>query len=407
MHAAENPAALRDEINDSKITCVQFNKAGMLNTYPFMLLGSGESLSLQFDIIGENRARNLNYTIVHCDADWQPSNMMQIEYIKGIFQDYIAPAGFGMGNYKGYVHYRVNLPSENIAPKISGNYVVRIFQNDPSKPILQKRFLVYENKTTIMVNAHRPTYGKYRDTKQEIDFDVNYGNLPIINPYRDLKTVILQNFRWDNAIRNLSPVYIQGTQLKYDYQEENLFDGNNEFRALDIRDYRYKGSNVRSYILTDTGYNAILYNDEDRSIAAWSSFTDNNGLFLIQNRQDRSDNNLNADYMHVDFKLNPAYNEGDKDVYIYGALTNWKLDDNSRMDYDKRSNTYSKTLLLKQGYYDYAYAVKAEDGSADLTKYEGSHWETENNYMVLVYWRPNDLTGDILIGLNVTNSINK
>ncbi|MDZ4839455.1 MAG: DUF5103 domain-containing protein [Bacteroidota bacterium] len=395
-----------DKIFDANVSTVQFTKAGILNSYPIMQLNTGELLTLQFDIIGEKNARNLQYKFEHCDADWTVSSMMISDYIVGVQQEYLETPRFGSSTFKQYAHYALNFPNATMVPKISGNYILKIYGRNIDKPILQRRFYVYENAVTVSATAHRPTYANFRDNKQEVDFSITYNNTPIIDPYRDIKVVVMQNYRTDNMIKNLKPTYVQGSQLLYDYQEENTFFGNNEFRPFDIRDFRFRGNGIRSWILTDTGYHAVLYNDEDRSIATWSNVIDLNGMYLVQNRR-LEDINTGADFIWVDFKFTPAYQEDRKDIYIFGALSNWQLEDRFKLEYDRRTNMYSSSVLLKQGYYDYCYAIKGEDGKLNLYNYEGSHWETENNYTVFVYWRPPAAPGDMLIGYTVTNTIAK
>src|SRR2546423_15104575 len=93
-----------DKVYSSRIMTVQFHRSGVANSIPFFELGSGDQLSLTFDMLGAS-AKNFQYTIVHCDADWHPSNLLQSEYINGIFQDYVSQFSFSSKTYEKYVHY--------------------------------------------------------------------------------------------------------------------------------------------------------------------------------------------------------------------------------------------------------------------------------------------------------------
>jgi hypothetical protein len=63
---------------------------------------------------------------------------------------------------------------------------------------------------------------------------------------------------------------------------------------------------------------------------------------------------------------------------------------------------------MKQGYYNYEYAF-LKDGTTDGTAsyFEGSHYETENDYMILIYYRNPQDRYDRLMGMGMANSVNK
>ena len=96
----------------------------------------------------------------------------------------------------------------------------------------------------------------------------------------------------------------------------------------------------------------------------------------------------------------------DANIYIYGALTDWQTDKNAVMTYNYEHKAYEGSLLLKQGYYNYCYALKENDKPMiDISYIEGSHYETENDYAIFVYHHPFNLRYDRLIGMQVINSV--
>jgi hypothetical protein len=396
VNDADDQTAIKEEVNDDNIRSIQFTKSGLANSYPILQLNSGDQLTLQFDVIGTSPTKNYQFTVVHCDADWKKSNMIQSDYINGLFQDYITNFSFSSGTYIRYAHYLVNFPSASMNVKISGNYALKIYLDDPEKPVLVKRFYVFDQIMGVSGTAQRATYSKYRDTKQEINFVINTNGLPIIDPFREIKTVIKQNWRWDNEITDLKPAYIRDQELIYDYQEGNLFDAGNEFRPLDIRDIRYKGIGVRSFSF-DSIYHAHLYPDDDHSYTSYNFYTDQNGSYTITDRNN-GDASTIADYVMAHFSLSPTYTDDNgKDIYVFGGLTNWKLDKRFKMTFNKRFG-FQCEALLKQGFYDYQY-VKVTDGKIDPSEFEGNHWETENNYTIFVYYHPPNVYGDLLAGV--------
>ncbi len=396
---ADDSPVMQEAINDPNIHTVQFSRAGTAqsNTYPIIQLGTRDGVSLSWDVLGTGSTINYQYTIVHCDYDWHKSQMLQSDYLRGLYSDVVTTAGFSSATYVKYQHYMVNLPSDNIRPKISGNYVMIVYLDDPEKPVIVKRFYVYEKQVNIGGTAVRATDPQYRDGKHEINFTINTNNLTLMDPLNDIKTVIKQNWRSDNEISNLKPTYVNNNSLIYDYQEGNLFDAGNEFRMFDDRDLRYRGVGVRS-LNYDSIWNVYLYPDEDRSYTVYTSVVDQDGNYVIVDPTD-ADASTTADYTKVHFKLSPAYTDdgSGSEIYVFGALTDWKIEKRFRMDYSSRFG-YECDVLLKQGVYDYEY-VKVKDGKLDATEFEGNHWETEDNYTVFVYYRPPSALGDLLVGV--------
>ena len=117
-----------------------------------------------------------------------------------------------------------------------------------------------------------------------------------------------------------------------------------------------------------------------------------------------------ADYATVNFSFVPPGNSpfANKDIYLFGELTNYDLRESAKMKYDAEKGVYYTSLFLKQGYYDYSYVTIDRDDrkrTASFEMTEGNYWETENDYTILVYYR--DLAGraDELIGMSHINSL--
>jgi hypothetical protein len=395
------PVPIFDQLLDENIRTVQFHRTGVPNTYPILELNSGQQLTLQFDKLGLYDMPSYQYTIVHCDRDWMPSTILQSDYLEGLYTDYVNVASFSTNTYVKYAHYVVNFPTQQMRPKISGNYILKLYVDDPDKPVLTRRFYVYENTAFVGAEIHRATYPQYSKTHQELDFTVNTNELSIHDPFRDISVVLKQNWRFDNEIRDLRPTYVNDKSLIYNYEEGNLFEAGNEYRALDIRDFNYKGAGVRFFKL-DSIYITTLLTDEDRSYNTYTYYPDQDGNYVITTRNGQ-DASRDADYTLVKFKLRPAYSE-EQNVYIFGALSNWSLDPRFRMNYDQQEHIYSCEVLLKQGYIDYQYVVVDKQGNANPSTFEGSHWETENSYSVFVYYRPQSGLGDRLVGYMKVNT---
>ena len=70
------------------------------------------------------------------------------------------------------------------------------------------------------------------------------------------------------------------------------------------------------------------------------------------------------------------------------------------MKYDTNTGIFQNSFLLKQGYYEYFYYVKNKENNP----IDGSHFATENNYDILIYYSSPQIRYDRLIGYTEFNS---
>jgi hypothetical protein len=380
-------------------------------SYPIMSLDGSDKLKLTFDDLNLD-LKYYHYTIIHCNANWQPSDLVQKQYLAGNFDDDIKNYKYSLSSGTQYINYSIEFPNEFITPLVSGNYILKVYNGyNSDEVVITRRFMVVNNKVEIKPTVKEATNVTERFARQEVDFTVNHQNTPILNPYDNIKVVLMQNYRWDNAITGLVPRYINGTSLDYNYEEENVFDGSNEFRNFDIKSLISQTINIKriQYEEKDKLLHVYINDDENRSFKRYLSMPDLNGNYLIKKDESLTDSDIEAIYVKVHFSLKqyPALKEGN--VYIFGKLTDWKFKEEFKMKYDTLNNVYEQDVLLKQGYYNYMYCV-VKDGSknkGDLTHYEGTYFETENDYTILVYYRNPVLYYDELIGIQTFNSIRR
>jgi hypothetical protein len=288
----------------------------------------------------------------------------------------------------------------------SGNYLLKVFtSDDPEDVIITKRFVVYQNRLQITARVFQASIIADRNYKQEIDFTINYMGYSITNPYADLKVVITQNNRWDNAKSDLKPVFVKDNELVYDLDEANVFPGGNEYRNFDIKSIRYHSERIYTVITDSIGNQVTLMNDEKRNIKRYYTNPDLNGNYLVKIQEGR-DSEVEADYCFVKFFL--PYDEvlTDGNLYVFGAYNNWKCTSENLLRYNANRFGYEATILFKQGYYNYNYGF-LKDGSkeVDETFIEGSHYETENDYTIYVYHRQIGTFYDQLIAVKRLNSM--
>lgn len=376
-----------DRVYRPEIKSVQFYVTGNEGSIPIVNLRSSDQVLLAFDDIS-GRSRTVNYTIEHCDAEWNPSRLSPTEYLQSFTEDRIMNYRYSVGTKQKYVHYELLLPNQNIVPKIAGNYLLKVYEdNDQGRLILSRRLYVLGSRVSIAADISSSADNRYRQTNQKINFQLNYSGLNVQNPYNDIRTFVMQNGRLQTGQMNSRPAFIRGTQLTYNDVNTNDFPGGNEFRHLDVRSLRLNSERVER-IYRDTANTVMLLTDHSRDIPNYTFQYDSDGKFFIYNQEGR-DSRTDGDYAHVYFNL--AANKTSKEgaVYIVGQFNNYRLDDAGKMDFDNLSNRFYSSQFLKQGVYDFEYVwVDATTGKPDDTLLEGSHFETENDYQLLVYYRP-------------------
>jgi len=393
-------AVFREEIKS-----VQMYREGSELSNPVIELGSDVKLLLKFDDLAED-VKNYSYTIIHCDANWNESYIQQNEYLSGFPDNQITDYAMSFNTTVKFVNYQLSIPNEDCTPKYSGNYALIVFEDNNRKNlVLTQRFYIVEPKVRIEGLVKKATFDVYNGENQEVDFKVVTQQLKLLNPREDIKVVLMQNRRWDNAILNLKPNYIRDNVLDYDYDKENVFPGGNEFRYFDIRTKRRNGENVESVKFIQPYFHVTLLPDEIRNNSKYLPYKEMNGNFVIQSQDRVTDTDTECDYMFVHFYLAMPSQLVGGSVNVFGALTGWNANKSNEMKWNYEAAGYELTLLLKQGYYNYQYVYVPEGAKkADSVNLEGTFFITENEYEIFAYYRDQSSRYDRLVGFVTLNS---
>lgn len=385
-----------DRSYSPNIRTVQLYQPPFEASYPIIYLGQTQPLVLEFDEIIPEDQRETDFFVdfINCDINWRPSNVMPIEFYEGFAQQRIEDVQRSTFTKVPYVHYRHAFPGENQGFKQSGNYLLKVYRNgNPRDVVLTRRFIVVENRVPI-VSKYELNARVERMRMQEFAFDLMTGSLNIFNPAQDLNVRILQNFRWDNAYIPPLPSFVGENQYEYRIDLNQAFNGGNEFRQHQVFSTRFYAESIQDVEEGENQWEVFLFPDQVRNSNEFRGRGDRNGTYSVQ-VQEWPDPDLNADYVNNHFSLKRNEPLADP-VYLLGSMSDWHLQPDFRMRYDETQRAYTTEVLLKQGIYDYLYAVARPDGTLDETILEGRHIDTENFYNVLVYFRgPSDRTDRI------------
>lgn len=403
-----DPLLFSNQIFTDKIKTVQLYKEGWNLSYPIIRLNSAEKLVLHFDLLGD-QIETYYYTFIHCDKDWKKSDIFTGNFIEGYPENPLEEYKHSFNTTVNYVHYKLVFPNDRIRLMLSGNYILSVFPvNEPEKPVLTHRFIITEEIVRISIDLHRPKMTSDVNTSQQVDFTVNHSGVNITDPYRNIYATVLQNGRWNNAKRDLKPDFFGNNELKYSaLSDKNIFFGGNEFRYFDIKSIRYQTEYVRKIDYLMGNYHVWLYPSENREFKPYFYWQDFNGKYYVA-VQEGQNPETDADYVYVYFTLPSKFLISGGKIYVSGALNNWSFDKNNLMNYNMESGQYESVMLLKQGWYNYEY-VYLKDGTSDgvASLFEGSHYETENDYTVIIYYRNPYDRYDRVIGTQIVNTLNK
>jgi hypothetical protein len=372
---------------ESHIKTIKLTNPEWEMSYPILALGSGHKLQLTFDVLADE-SKSYSYQLFHLNSSWTGLDATFYEFGTGFEKNEIYESEASYSSTVPYHHYKLELPNDDIQLKISGNYLIRVYEDGKKTPVFQRRFVVYENRCSISGRVDRAMAKNHGSTSHKISFEITTHGLQLSDPYSELEVKILPNNNWHRAHEGFQPLYIKGDKLIYADKDENIFDAGNEYRTINIKDLAYEALMVESIRRINTDYHVKLRPDEARRYLRYQDHQDLNGQFFIEKSNSWTPE-LDADYVNVYFTLQVKQPILSGIVFVYGALTDYTFSSANAMNYNPQKKQYELRIKLKQGFHDYQYvALDAYyNYKPDFTTIEGSHWETKNDYIMYVYYK--------------------
>lgn len=372
------------------------------NVIPIFKLGEG--FQLQFDDLFGNEA-NYYYEITHCDYNWIPTDIPKNEYLKGFDNQRILDYTNSFNALQIYSHYRLAIPNSQTQLALSGNYILKIL-NEDKEVVFSRKFIFYENAVSVPIQVKRARTVANLNFKHNLEFKIQSNTLIFQNPLKNVKVLLFQNGQFNDAIKNIAPQYTIGNDLLYKYDTETQFWAGNEFLYFENKEIRVATNNVSRVNSANDIYSSYLFTNGARANYPYTFFQDINGNFAVKN-VNASNNEVEADYAWVYFSLSAPAFQINKDIYINGMFNNYYLTPENKMDYNAAKGIYEKAILIKQGFTNFQYVVADSKGNIDRENaVDGNFYQTENEYSVLVYYRENRDRYDRVIGFGNANSIN-
>ena len=382
------------------IKTVSFVQNGQ-NAIPIFQLG--DSFQLQFDDLYGNEA-NYYYTITHCDYDWKPSQLAKSEYLNGFDDQRVQDYTNSFNSLQVYSHYRLSFPNRLTQFRVSGNYVIKIL-NDDKEVVFSKKFILYEELVSVPMQIKRARNLTVIEQKHNVEFTIKSATINFQSPLSNVKVMLMQNGKFDNAITNIKAQYTIGNDLIYKYDAETQFWAGNEYHFFENKDIRAANNSIAAVDTKSSIYNDHLYLDQAKANKPYTYFPDINGNYIVKNINAQN-NEIEADYAWIFFSLSAPNLYGTKSIYVNGMFNNFAMSDENRMDYNAEKGIYEKALMIKQGFTNYQYVIADSKGNIDAENaVDGNFFQTENNYFVLVYYRENNQRYDRIIGRGIASSV--
>jgi hypothetical protein len=404
-------AAQREErVYQPTIHTTKLYKGGDQTSFPMLMLGSNDVLELHFDDLDKN-IKQYYYGFQLCNADWSPSMLTTFEYVRGFQNVRITNYRSSSIALTNYTHYQATVPDRNSVPTRSGNYLLKVFLNgDTTQLAFTKRFVVVDMKSNIGAQVQQPFNAEWFKTHQKLQLAVNVDSRIRIFTPQDIKVAVLQNENWQTALFLNAPTIFRGNYYEYSDEAITAMPAMREWRWIDLRSFRLKSDRMLDLDARSTVPTVAIKPDPPRTGQSYLYYQDLNGRYTVETLE--SVNPFwQGDYGQVQFSFFPPGNrafEG-REVYLFGELTNYGKDTAAKMTFNNERGAYEKTLLLKQGYYNYTYATWPINGNGkgypDMSLTEGHHWGAENTYIVLVYYRSFGARADELIGYTSLSSM--
>lgn len=362
-------------------------------------------LTLSFDII-DGQGAVLNYTFIHCSHDWVPTDIQRIQYASGYESDRLDDYAFSRNTLIEFVNYQLKFPNEDMMPLLSGNYLLIVYGDDYSDLYFTRRFMVFDEKSLINTTVPRyPDDLSLTDTHQQLNVSVNVNNYLSGNTQQFSFLTIRQNGRWDNAAEGLKPTYVYPDNLSYEHHPQTVFEGTNQYLRFNTSNFYFQSENLAHIRQTDDFFEIDIATCESQADKAYSTYEDIHGEKYIYTEDENLDDVTEADYCLVNFFYKSDAPLTHEDLYIMGAINDWRFDESNKMSYNYNLHGYTCSMMLKQGFYNFMFVtVDRQTGEAKTDLTAGNYWETNNIYKLYFYYYNANKGYDELIGYSTVKS---
>lgn len=391
--------AQNHEIMDGNIRTLQVVAGNRWTDMPLIKLNgtrTNDVLNISFDDMTHDY-RRFSYKVQHCEADWSPSeSLFESDFMEGFYDGLtIDDVQESINTQMLYTHYKFTFPNSNCRLKMSGNYVLTIYDDNADEPVVKVCFMVSEEKAQVMLSMTPNTDIDNRKSHQQIGMQLRYSGISPTRPDNQIRTVVLQNKQWATAKWDAPWQYSTTQGLEWQHCKNLIFDAGNEYHKYEILSVDHTTMGLDRIFWDGTNYHVYPW-----AVAPQYSYLyeeDADGAFYIRN-SDNYENDFSTEYVFVHYTLD-VERPVEGDVYIDGQFTYGLYSpDFNMMQYNPETSCYEAVMIQKQGYYNYKFMQQLPDGTIRNLPLDGNFYETENSYQALVYFKDATDRADRLVG---------
>ena len=371
---------------------------------------NGHVLEVSFDEMSQD-FRQYTYTVHRCNADGTPDNLASVEYMDGFSTRDITDYTPSLNTQQIYTHYRFTFPNEDMRLTLNGRYEIVIYEDgNPDRVVARVPVYVCEQRVRIEGRVLSTTDIELSGRYQQLELKVVDDQSGSTNMRDDYFIVVQQNNRTDNQVMRPAPTFADGQSLRWEHCRQLIFEGGAEYRHFDAYSTYFAGTGIDRIVYDSGDYHALLNTDALRADAPYTHEFDVNGQYRVHAERTQ-DSDTEGEYMWVHWRLDAPRILADGAIYVGGDLFGNHCTLRNRMNYDADHQCYYLSAPVKQGGYDYQYwfvPKQAESGKPQaastkvtLLRTEGSHWQTGNEYRIMVYYKPFGARYEQLVGIKI------
>lgn len=376
------------------VRTVQLYRTGDETSLPVIGLDSGQTLSLEFDLLREE-PRSFSVYFYHADRKWR-YDLQPAQYMGSFARDDLIDYTTSRGTRVDYTHYEYRYPNDDIQFRESGNYVVRVTEMGQEDEVLFERaFFVSEQVADprIDVEAFRIGAGGRMQPRPTVRFPAS--NLLQSHPF-DVYVCFMRNGAVEEIRCASDPSLVEASFYQFRLPLDQSFSLHAPTRIVDLSVLQ-ESSQVVGVDFETTPIAVALARDYARFTGLNRSKALTGQSLVSSVVRNTFEPDTQSEYVRTTFSYVPVEEQPlDGEVMVTGSFNNWQYEGKHRLQWQSGEGLYSGSVLLKQGVHEYRY-----HGTGEPT-YRERDFLQETLYTALVYFRDQTLNSDRLIAVQST-----
>lgn len=374
-----------------RIQSVQLERPGDPSAPPVIRLKTNDHLLLSFDEMSDV-SHLFTIRITHYNRDWSRSPLLPIDYLASGSQDQINNGRASDVQNPSYTHYSYEFPNSTLAPLVSGNYMLHVYDYENGNELFSLPFFVSEHRNMVTTKI-QTLYNEGPGPYQYHQLFTTYRYPDFVKfPQFNLHVIYVQDRFWGRTrTADINDISEPGV-LRVHNSRDNLFIANYGFLELNLESFSQPQYGIVEYRPGTIPPTVVLRTDTP-------NLSPNTGIQPFF-KFGQIDNRPDAQYVNVHFSLNASQILNPNDhVYIIGSFDNWSIQSRNRLAYNPTSGLFGGALEIKQGRYNYKYAIVEGNKINDL-RLDTNFASTRQEYVVFVYFRDQTRQYDRLLAVN-------